>query len=152
MPSHAAMIDKPKTVSPEQAVEDVLKVMKKQGLTQIPVLDEKKKFLGVFNYRHLMKNLLPVSISVGESFDTQDVVIGAAPGIAKRLRNVQLVPVRDFLEADVPKVYPQTPIWKTVDLIVRIGGPVYVVDEEEVFLGYITEESALEELGRLKDN
>jgi CBS-domain-containing membrane protein len=49
-------------------------------------------------------------------------------------------------------VYPETPVWEAVNLIVQHGAPVMVEDQESgCLLGLISEQSLLDELQRMQD-
>lgn len=152
MPSHAAMIKKVKSVSPQESVEKALKIMGKEGVPSVPVVGEGKAVVGVFSMRSLLKNLLPVEIAMGDGSDAPEVLVGAAPGIAKRLRNAQTLPVESFMERQFPYVLPTTPIWKTIELLVKYDDCIYVVDDESGKLsGVITSQSAINELERMQN-
>ena len=152
MTSHAAMITKIASLSPEDSVEKALKAMEKHGVSCRPVVDADKALQGVFSLRSLMKNMLPVSIGMGDGMAAQDVVIGAAPGIVKRFRNAQIREVEAFMDRDFPYVTPETPIWKTIDILAQYGDRLYVVDEKTAKLsGVITSHSALDELKRMQN-
>lgn len=153
MPCHAAMIEKVKCAKPDQTVEDVLALMEKKKSEVIPVVDKDEKLVGIFSYQTLMKNILPVSISLEDGFDTQEIVVGAAPGIAKRLRNAQILKVSEFMDRKFHVITPEMPLWKAVALIVEFGGPLYVVDQKtQRFAGVVTGQSAMDELKRLQDS
>jgi CBS-domain-containing membrane protein len=153
LPCHSAMLDKIITVSPGEVVEDTLEMMKKKNVEYVPVIDKEGKLLGLFSMQSLMKNLLPVSIPVGQDGIQIDMSMRAAPGIAKRLKKVGPLTVGELMERRVNVVYPETPTWEGVHQLVQHGPPLLVVDRDTgVLSGIITARSALEELQRLKDS
>lgn len=152
MPCHSAMIEKPTTISPDETVEKVLKLMKKKKVEYVPVVDGKGVVQGLFSYEVLLKNLLPVSLAGSDGLNL-GVTVRAAPGIAKRLKKVEALPVADFMKRKVKAVFPETPIWEGVNHLVMHGPPLLVVENESgKLVGLITGESILEELQRIKDS
>lgn len=152
MPSHAAMNDKFLTASPGDNVGDTLKAMKKAGADIVPVLDDKGAVMGVFTVDIVLENLLPVSVAMADGIQL-DIQIGAAPGIAKRLNKVLPLSVGDLMNRKFNTVYPETPLWETVNQIVMNNKPVIVVDPKSgKALGVIDSQAALEELNKMKDS
>lgn len=150
MPCHAAILDKITTVTPEKSVEDVLKTLKKSKRPYVAVLDEEGVLQGMFSYRTLYKNLLPISVNMSDGVQ-MDLVISAAPGIAKRLKKVKPLAVSEFMERRPQKVYADTSLWEAVNMIVQNGAPVFVVENEnDKLVGIINEESAYAELDRMQ--
>ncbi len=152
MPCHAAMTKNPITVSPDQTVEDVLALMKKSAADVVAVVGEDQVLQGMFSIQGLFKNALPVSVTMADG-GQMDVSVHAAPGIAKRLKKVDPLPISELMERKVDVVYPETPTWEGVNFVVQHGAPLFVVEKDShKFLGLITFQSALEELQRLKDS
>lgn len=153
MPCHAAIVDKALVLKVDTKISKALKDMKKKGVQSAAVIDGKGALAGFFSYRILMKNLLPVSIAMSDGIQL-DVTIPAAPGIAKRLKKVMPLTVETLMERkNFPVVYPETPLWEGVNLIVQTGLPLSVVEgEANTYIGLVTHESALEELERLQNS
>jgi len=151
MPCHAAIAGKLVTVTSDQLVEDVLKAMKKAKVSHACVVDKDGALLGLFSYGGLIRNIMPVSVPTADGL-VLDVKVRAAPGIAKRLQKAYPLPVEQFMERKVRFVNPETPIWEGVSYLIQYGAPLLVVDtESNKPMGFITEESALAELERMKD-
>lgn len=153
MPCHAAIVPKALSLKADTTVEKALKAMKKAKVEYAPVVDADGIIAGLFSYKILMKNLLPVSVAMSDGIQL-DVQIQAAPGIAKRLRNVQLLSVETLMERqDFPIVYPETPTWEGVNVLVQTGLPLTVVEPQtQKYIGFITQTSLLEELDRLRES
>lgn len=151
MPCNAAMIKKLITVSVDQEVEEVIAVLKKHNIDAVPVVGENGKLEGVFSTRILLKNLLPVAVTTGDAVG-MDVKVGAAPGVAKRLKKVGPMKVGELMDRKTHTVGPETPTWEGVNLLVHEGAPVLVVEQESgKLLGMITEQSMIDELERIQD-
>lgn len=152
MPCHAAIADKALSLKVDTTVEKALKAMKKAGAEYAPVTED-GVIVGLLSYQIIMKNLLPVSVAMSDGIQL-DVQIQAAPGIAKRLRNVLPLTVDALMERkDFPVVYPETPTWEGVNMLVQTGLPLTVIDPEtQKYIGLITQTSLLEELQRLQES
>lgn len=152
MPCHAAIADKALTIKVDSTIEKALKAMKKAKVEYAPVIDADGVLIGLLSYNILMKNLLPVSVNMSDGIQL-DVNIPAAPGIAKRLRNVMLLTVDTVMERkDFPVVYPETPTWEGVNMMVQTGLPLTVIEPEtQKYIGFISQTSLLDELQRLQE-
>lgn len=151
MPCSAAMSEKLRTVLETETVEDVLRTMREQDIKAVCVLDEEDNFTGLFSYAAFLKHLLPVTVPTSQS-SSMDMKIGAAPGIAKRLKKSLPLPVQTFVERKVSAVSPDTPIWEGVNKLLQSGEPLVVMDPESGRVtGMITAQSIFEELERMKD-
>lgn len=153
MSCQAAIVPKAISLTTDMTVEDALKAMKKAKTSYAPVVDEKGIIAGLFSYKILMKNLLPVSVPMNDGTQL-DVQIQSAPGIAKRLRNVQLITIDTLMERkEFPIVYPETPVWEGVSMMVKANLPLTVVEPEtQKYGGFITQQSLFEEIDRIKDS
>lgn len=151
MPCHAAASVKIVAVSPDETVEDVLAKMKKQKSDIAVVTDEDDKAAGVFTVQILLKNLLPVSVAMSDGIQL-DIKVGAAPGIAKRLKKLEVVPVGDLMQRKFAFVSPEAPLWEGINLLLQYGAPLLVLDSSGIAIGAMNSQSALEELIRLKDS
>lgn len=152
MPCHSALIDNVVVAEPETPVEKVLADMRKKKARLSVVVDEGGALLGYLDMSVLLKNLLPVSLSVQVPGKSSDLMVGAAPGIAKRLRKVKPVAVTNVMERKFNSVLPNTPIWEGVEMLVEYGSPVFVLDEgTDNYVGAIDEATAIAELERMQD-
>ncbi|MCC6598048.1 MAG: CBS domain-containing protein [Alphaproteobacteria bacterium] len=151
MPCSAAMIDKALILSPDTEIEKALKEMKKRKVEYAAVVGDDGVIEGVFSIGSLIRNILPVSVVMAGGIQ-MDVKMRAAPGIAKRLRNVYTLAVSALMDRNFTVVYPQTPIWEGVSILAARGSPVFVVEgENNRFIGMMTSASALEELQRMQE-
>ena len=154
MPCYSAMIKNVLVAKPEDIVDETIAKMrdKKNPCHTAVIVDDEGKIMGYFNMKVLLKNLLPVSLSSQNSAIGNDVIIGAAPGIAKRLRKVKPVALSQIMEREYHTLNPDDPVWEGVKALVEHGAPIFIVEEEtEKFIGVINEESAVTELERIQD-
>jgi CBS domain-containing protein len=151
MPCHAAITEKIVTATPNETVKTVLKRMRTKKTDIIPVVEDNGDLAGYFSSAQLLKNLLPIPVSMADGIQL-DIKIPAAPGIAKRLHKVQNLPVSDFMKRRTHSVYPDTPIWEGVRLLMEHQEPVFVLEAgTQKLLGLMTESSAIAELERLQE-
>lgn len=148
MSCEGAMITKVVSLTPDQTVEEATALLKKKVIRAAPVLDGEGRLLGMFSFRYILSNLLPVSVTMDDGLQNLDFVIGAAPGIAKRLRRLKPQTVGEVLDRKTVVLSPHVPIWEAIRLLVRYGSPLPVIDADGVFLGLVTEQSAIEEMER----
>lgn len=147
MSCEEAMITKVVSLGPDQTVEEALAILKKNNIRAAPVLGGDGRLMGLFSFHHLLTNLLPVSVTMDDGLQNLDFVIGAAPGVSKRLRKLKPQKVGDIMDRKVIVLHPHTPIWEGIRLLVKYGSPLPVINEEDgVFLGIVTEQSAVQEL------
>lgn len=151
MPCNAAMIKKLITITADKSVEEALGVLNTNKIDAVPVVGQGGKLEGVFSTRVLLKNLLPVSVTTGDNIH-MDIKVGAAPGVAKRLKKVAPLRVGDLMDRKATVVAPETPIWEGVNMLVHHGAPLLVVERATGKLqGMITEQSMIDELERIQD-
>ncbi len=149
MPCKDAMVTKVVTVGPDQSVEEVMDILSKNNIRHVPVVDKNKALVGMFGAHLLLKNLLPVSVAMEDGLQHLDFVIGAAPGMAMRLRKLMPVRVEQVMERNVVVVQPETPTWEALRLLYKYATPLPVVNEQDGrMLGLISEQSAIAELIR----
>lgn len=147
------MLDKILVVDADASVEKTMTEMRKKKAATCVVVDEDGRLLGYLDMKVILKNLLPVSLNVsaaGGAFG--GMVIGAAPGIAKRLRKVKPLEVHHIMERNFHAVSPNTPVWEGVQLLVEHGSPIFVLEEKtQNFIGVMDEASSIAELERIQD-
>lgn len=147
MPCKDAILENPVVGRQGQTVEDIMSMLEDKHIRSVPVVDENDKLLGIFGYDQILNQLLPVSARIEDGLQRLDFIVGAAPGVAKRLRKLYPLKVEDVLKKDCCVVYPQTPTWEAIRLLVKYGSPIPVVEEKSgIMIGIITEQSALADL------
>ena len=153
MPCHAAIADKHLVLKEDVKVEKALKDLKKANVSFAAVTDKAGILVGFFSYAVLMQNLLPVSVAMADGIQL-DVTIPAAPGVAKRLKNVMPLPLLQIMERkSIAIVYPDTPLWEGINIIAQNNMPLCVIEpESRKYIGLITPQSAFDELQRLKES
>lgn len=145
MPCRAAIEKNTLRILPDEDVESAIAKLKKGKVNSAPVVDDQGMLLGLFSFKGLMRNLVPVSVAMADGIKI-DIKVGAAPGVARRLANVKPLKVTEVMERKVQSVGPDDPLWEGVSLLTNHGGPLAVVDDQNRLLGMISYTSMLEEL------
>ncbi len=153
MPCETAILTNVYTVKPDMSVEDALTYIHEKNVRAMPVIDDSGNLVGMFSLEALLKSLLPVSVTMDEGLQKLGFVVGAGPGIAKRLKKVQVQNVVDVMLKDIIVAHPSTALWEAIRLMVKYGSPIPVVEENSAkFIGIISEQSAMTDLEQtLKD-
>ncbi len=147
MPCHSAVKSNPLVLKESDSVEYALAALQKKGEDVALACNESGEYVGLFSYAGLFADLLPVEVSTPHG----GVSLEAAPGIAKRLMKVSLLPISDFFVRNVAVVASSSPLWEGVRALMKFSGtPVVVVEEPSgKALGYVTHESMILEIERM---
>ena len=149
MPCHAAVDKNAIVVHCDDTIETVLKKIRKAKTSFAAVLDDEHKFLGVFSFKVLLKNLIPVSVAMTDGIQ-MDIKVSAAPGVSKRLNNLMPLPVSEAYDHKANTVSPDCPIWEGVGRVTKFGSPLCVVDDQQKFYGIITYDSLIKHLEEMQ--
>ncbi len=149
MPCHSAIAKKNITLTPDESVEKALKIIKKEKVEAIAIINDNNEFEGIFSFKILLKNLIPISVVTDQGIQI-DIKVEAAPGIAKRMAGVMALPVFDLIDRKPTTILPDEPIWEGVAQLTKSGEPLCVVDDKGKYLGMITYESLVDDLKNTK--
>ena len=131
----------------DETVETVLNRLKEHSLRCLPVTDDDGILVGIFCLKRVLENLLPVSVTMPDGLQRLNFVVGATPGIAKRLYKLKPQKVSQVMDTEVYVVHPETETWESFRLIVNYGSPIPVVEKETgKLIGIISEQSAVKEM------
>jgi CBS-domain-containing membrane protein len=151
MPAEDMMIPIAEVVTARatDTVEQAMTLLDQHYVRFLPVVDEEGRLQGMFGTHVLLKNLLPVSVTMEDGLQRLDFVIGAAPGVSKRLHKLLPVEIGTILQRDPVVVHSDTATWEVIRLIVRHGSPLPVVEEKTgKLLGIVTEQSIIADMNR----
>ena len=151
-PCSDAMIKDVLTVTPDTTVHDALAIFEKNDIRSVPVVSKDGNLLGLFGLKHVLLSLLPKSVTMEGGLTKLDFVVGAAPGIAKRLGKIQSEPIENFMEKNPDVLQEDTPTWEALRVIALYGSPIPIVKENSgEFIGMISRQSLLKQLETIKD-
>lgn len=146
MSIESALAKKTPTLTPEKTVGEAITLLEKKKLRNAPVLNKDGTLAGFFSIRHLMKNLLPVSVQVDSGLQMA-IPVSMAPGMDKRLASLKDEPVSALMERKMKTIALDTPVWEAVSLLIEERRPLPVLEEgSQKFLGVVTEQSLLQSL------
>ncbi len=150
MSCESAMITEVITAKPDETVETVLARLSKYSLRCVPVVDNEGVLVGLFCLNKVLENLLPVAVTMPDGLQRLNFVVGAAPGIAKRLNKLKAKNISEVMDEDMYVVHPTTQSWEAIRLMVRYGSPIPVVEKDTGKLcGLISEQSSILELDQV---
>jgi CBS-domain-containing membrane protein len=152
-----AMIKKVATVRQSDTVETALKLLKKENTGIVPVLDDEQgRVVGIFSTRTLLREILPVSVSVpaqGENTSLDITIpatlLGAAPGLSTRLQRLKPEAVSTVTAGRFLYVTADTPLWVGINRLTDAGEAVPVLDADGMLEGVISEQSLFEALEKV---
>lgn len=138
------------TIRPDDTVETALEKMDKHNIRALPVTDKDNVLVGTLCLKTVLEHLLPVAVTMPDGLQRLNFVVGAAPGVAKRLFKLKPKLVKDVMEDDVIVVHPETQTWEAIRLMVKYTSPIPVVEEHNgKLLGIISEQSALADMTKI---
>ena len=100
MTAESIMTSRLQTVLPSDTVAHALRLMHKNQIRNLPVVDEQGNFVGLFGVRRLKRILLPKAATDLDRFSLSDLSFlpDEMAQINERLRNAGNRPVSEFLE------------------------------------------------------
>ncbi|MEM6781552.1 MAG: CBS domain-containing protein [Pseudomonadota bacterium] len=150
MPCKDVILPDPIVGRKGQTVQEILALLEEKHIRTVPILDDDNKLVGLFGYDQIMKGLLPVAVTMEDGLQTLDFLVGAAPGVAKRLRKLYPKLVEDVANTNCHVVYSSTSTWEAVRLITKYGSPIPVIEEKTGdFIGVISEQSLIEDFKKI---
>ncbi|MBL1146716.1 MAG: CBS domain-containing protein [Pseudomonadota bacterium] len=160
MPCQDAMITDVITARPDQTVAEVLAIFYKNQIRAVPVVDEQNRVVGLFNFTHLMENILPVPPAgddekLGRMKNMEislDYFSDTSPWVAKRLSHELPKKLADVMIKNIHMVHPETPLSEGIRLLVKYGSPLPVVkDDNKELSGLISSQTALAALYKISE-
>lgn len=149
-PCSDAMIDAVITVKPTHTIAEVLDIFEKNDIRSVPVVNDEGKLAGILGLRHILLKLLPASVAMEDGLTRLDFVMGAAPGIAKRLKKLHEKTAEEVMDANPYVLHEDTATWEAVRVMALYGSPLPIVKEKTGdFVGIISRQSLLQDLSRL---
>lgn len=147
MPCSDAMIKNVVYVHPNDTVAKVMALFEERHFHSVAVVDDDGIYVGLFSLRTVLNQLLPVSVRMADGLENLDFIIGASPGVAKRLRKMQTMTMADVMERDAVTLYADTHTWEAIRVMAKYGSPIPIVEEKtNRFVGMISSQSMMENL------
>lgn len=143
-----ALIPNVITITTKATVDEAIRLIVECEIRAVPILDDNKKFLGLFGLHSLMDDLLPVAARLEDGVEDLGFVVDGAPGAAKRIRKLgpQLA-IKHVEELDAHKVLtPDVHMLEAIRRLSKYGSPLPVVDQDGKFVGLVSEQSCLSHL------
>lgn len=152
MPCRDALISNVITLNEECSFEEALAVLEKNNIRSAPVVSAEGEYMGMFSLKSTFKALLPVAITMEGGLNNVDFVIGASPGIAKRLKKISPCRIGEHLDNIIVVGHLETSLLEAMRLMVKQGSPLPIVDRKNgKFMGLVSEQSILTTMQHLQE-
>ena len=135
--------------TPSQTVQDIMDVFETRRFNSVPVVDDENRVIGMFSMHALFQNLLPNSVKILGGVDNLEFLSESEAGVAKKMRTLCAIPIKDVMEINPPMVSPDTTAWEAVRLMSQHGSPIMVVDKDKKLLGMITTQSLVNRMQKV---
>ena len=139
------------SVSDDDTVESVLRLLNEKGLRAAPVTDKNGVFKGMFSAHEVIKELVPGYIA---GMQTLDFAHGSSPVLSSRLKEIFPSRVGDHVSVEgCMKIETRTHTWEALRILTKYGSPIPVVDQKSGHLmGLISEQSAIQALLAMEED
>jgi len=148
-----AMIKETIKISPDATVKEAIDIFAKHNIRNVPVVDDKGNFVGLFGLKEVLQNILPMAAKLGEGLPTMEFLHGGAEDVAKKLRKSHIHRVGDIMNKKAEAIDSDSATWEALRFMVYQGSPVPVVaPNSKQFVGMISRQTLLAELDRIAEN
>ncbi len=149
-PCTNAMIKETVTISPDATVKDALSLLKQHNIRNLPVVDDKGDFIGMFGLREVLSNVLPVAVKLGDGIPTMDFLHGGIEDVAKKLHKTHNHKIGDVMNKNAEAIDSDSATWEALRFMVYQGSPVPVTEpDSKKFVGLISRQTLLTELDNI---
>ena len=130
MEIESIMLTDPQTIAADESVPAAVRLMKKHGMRNLPVVDGGGQFLGVFTTVHLVELLLPKAATIEGGLSDLTFVHDTLDDVRERWDEVQDHRVGDFIETeDIPVATADTSLIEVMLLIFQNRTHITIIDE-----------------------
>lgn len=144
------MIANPKTLAPEQTLDEALKLIHNSGVRYLPVVDSNGDFLGIFSSIKLLERLLPKSISInmGRKVGDLNFMKTNIEELQEQFNHLGHEPVREhMITSDIPTCSPDDSIMEAIYILHQHHAHVIVTEKDsDRFIGIVTINGLLDRL------
>ncbi|MFN3826799.1 MAG: HPP family protein [Micavibrio sp.] len=152
MPCRDALISDVITLNEDCSFDQALAILEANNIRSAPVVDKDGEYQGMFSLKSTFKALLPVAITMEGGLSNVDFVIGASPGIAKRLKKISPARIGDHLDHGIVVGHLETSLMEAMRLMVKQGSPLPIVNQKDGhFEGLVSEQSILKTMQHLQE-
>ncbi len=152
MPCEDSMITDVITVTPDMKVTDAISLLSDKSLRWAPVIDAQGKLVGTFSLHIILKNMLPVSVTMEDGLNKLGFAAGAAPNVARKLKKIRKKTVGEIMDTKMKTLYPTTHTWEAVRILTKYGSPLPVIEKDSgKLVGMMSEQSVIDEMTNFKE-
>ena len=154
MTTESIMTSRVVTLRPDDKVLDALRIMHREHIRNLPVVDAEGSFIGLFGVRRLGRLLLPQAARDLDRYSISDLSFlpDEVDQLASRWREVAARPVSDFLEKESKLLFctPETSFPQLLELLEKSKDsslPVIVVrDKSRKLAGMVSSWDIMESI------
>lgn len=140
------MNSNPPVLSKSDTVSQALAKLREEKRMNLPVVDSKGKFLGLFGAHQILMLALPKG-AMADDEQPLTFVMDSMTDIESRLRGVARQPIDRYMDKETPPLSPSTPIVETLHLLYLRREDLPVVDPSDgKLVGIVTIRSSLGKL------
>jgi len=129
MTAAAIMNAQPVVLHDTDTIAQALAAMQQHHARSLPVVGERKRFLGQFGMHAVLGLLLPRAATLNTGLGDLSFIADEPEHLRERLRQASGERVADHLEAAPDVVEPDTPLSEILLVLYRHGGNLAVVDK-----------------------
>lgn len=131
MTARQVMDPHPSVMHADETVGQAVRIIMENRYRNLPVVDEKGRYLGVFGINSLLRVVLPPAVVLEKGLTTAPFVTDDLRDLRRRLAGVEDRPVLDFVNGEATVVSPDTPLVETLLVLYRTRNSVPVVEGKE---------------------
>ena len=157
MPCKDAMVTSVISARTSQTVGDVLALFESHRIRGVPVLDENNKLVGLYNFNHMLLDLMPFPVDDKlKRFHSLDInldhISDAAPWVTKQLGKLLDKKIKDVMVDKPHYVLPEASLREGIRQLAKYGSPVIVVKDKASMqpVGLISSQSVIKALQEIK--
>lgn len=129
MPASDVMDTQPTVLTTSDTIETAVEHVMRNRYRNLPVVDERGCYLGVFGVNHLLKMLMPAAVVMERGLVSASFVHGTLRQMREKYEQTKHCFVSECMDEQEP-VYPDTPTLEALLVLYRTRFSVPVVDRE----------------------
>ncbi|SFR14184.1 CBS domain-containing protein [Poseidonocella sedimentorum] len=143
-----------RTIHPDESVAKAFNIIKESRARFLPVVDENRRYIGVFTAPTLLKLLLPKAVTIGLNSDTSRLSLDSLNfmSMSKEDFDAQIDALKDEKVSDnmsrpenIPVTAPDTPVMEGIFLIYKFKRHLILVEPDTgIFVGTVSANSLLD--------
>jgi CBS-domain-containing membrane protein len=131
MTARLIMDPNPSVLNEEAPIREAVKIIMEHRYRNIPIVDDRGCYLGVFGVNCLLRFVLPKAVLLEGGLTTVPFINDTLADLRRRLAEKEDQPVSSCVSGDSAIVEPDTPLVETLLILYRTRNSVAVVDPND---------------------